>query len=208
MSANVGTTLSLADIDYDCQSQDNSSDPNTVTVSLTDQAQQTLSNAIGVDQIDVFSSSTAEYDGGTFGGLRPIAMCLADLPDEVGPHDDYDPPKTFTVGMSKTWKNTDCGGGSGTWGWLCFDVTSGCNTNDIEDFLDDGFPRNVTLGSLKPPGDPHNFDDVAPPCPTPATRTATPPWRATSGVPHVRAPSSSRATHDAGQQRHALLHRH
>lgn len=158
LSDNLGQTVTATDINYQCTTETNTTTPNTVSVEFTDQAQQALSSALGVDDLDVFAASTAEFNGGAFGPLRPITVCHTDLPASLTPPSSPSTPETVIVGMSRTWKNPDCGGGTGTWGWLCFDVTSGCSTNDIQDFLADGFPRTVDLGTALGGGQPHPYD--------------------------------------------------
>ena len=134
----------------------------TVTVDYTGEAQQALSGGL-TDSLEVFASSTATFLQQEFGPLRPMVICYPDLPSgTLPPADPPDDPISFIVGMGKTWNHSQCGGGggSGTWGWNCFDQF--CQPDDIETYIDGGYPGTVTLGSAQSDGSPHPYVPVPP----------------------------------------------
>lgn len=160
MSVNLGETLTAADIDLTCNASLNVLQPNIVSVSLTEQAQQTLSPAIGATSLDVFSSSTAAFNGYATGLMRPIAVC--NLDSQIS---GYLPPNTGTlpadlvISMGRTWTDPSCGGGSGNWGYLCFD-DPGCSNGEIQTYMRDGHPRGVDLGTANGTN-PHPYNPPA-----------------------------------------------
>lgn len=159
LSENLGATITVAQLNPVCSTTADTVTPNTVQIDFTDQAKQTLSGVLGATQLDVFASSIAEFNGGEFGTLRPITLCHTDLPISLTPPAALPAiPTTVIVGMSKTWKNPDCGGGSGTWGWLCF--AAFCQPKDIEDYLEGGYAGTVDLGTTLADGSPHAFDHI------------------------------------------------
>lgn len=156
LKENPDATFSAGDVDYTCTMETNLLTPNTVQVDFTGQATQTLSDVLGTDQLDVFSSSTAEFNGYAASGLRPLVVCV-DLIDESSP------PGRYIVPMEKTWQSDACGGNSGNWGYLCFDVDAGCSNTTFENFLWHGYPDppgdpTVDLNTALGPGTPHPFD--------------------------------------------------
>lgn len=127
-----------------------------VSVNHTATAQQTLSGALEVERLDVYSSSTATLVDRLGAGLRPIAACLFD--DDIqnwiagGEGSVY----RFTLDNEPT----NCGGAPGNWGWTCFDrdhgpynndAATGCNGNmgqpRIDTMLQYGYSGTVDLGA-------------------------------------------------------------
>lgn len=101
----------------------------TVRVDLTDEAQMTLAGAIGTDQINVYSSTTAaltEVAGGP--GLRPLAACLFD--DDIQDWLAGSNPGNRYKFMLNGSPATDCGGAPGNWGFACFDPSEPINDDD------------------------------------------------------------------------------
>lgn len=159
LSANLGETVNIGDITYACDAIEDFTTPNTVLVELTDEAQQTLSSALGSDAIEVFAASTAEFNGGAFGGLRPISVCSS-----LGPIQSAmttDPPDEglpMLVSMERTWKDpTSCGGAAGFWSWMCF--ASNCGQSSVNQWLASGYTGTIDLGSAD--DDKRDWDDPA-----------------------------------------------
>lgn len=158
MSANLGEGLTASDIALDCMAPADATQPNTVSVSLTREATQTLSQTLGVDSIDVYSASTATFNGFKAGDMRPIALCNVDpvIADYVPPGASGTlPAENLIVSMGKTWTDPNCGGGTGNWGYLCFDQT-GCSNGDIQTLMEHGHANAVDLGTSNA-GAPHPY---------------------------------------------------
>lgn len=159
LSRNLGTTIDVDDLAPVCTTTPDLTTPYTVQISFTDQAQQTLSGAIGAEELNVFSSSTAEFNGLATGPLRPIAVCndhaaiqsaLSSPPPSEG--------LTFIVSMERTWKDpASCGDAGGFWYWMCFD--SNCGQSDVNSYFEDGYPGAIDLGSAD--ADKRDWDDPA-----------------------------------------------
>ena len=140
LSSNLGSTVTLSVPDqFDCSG-------GKVKITFTDAAQQTLSGALGVEELNVLSSSTVEFRD-AFGPLRPIGICndLAPIKAALAspPGEDGVP---LVVSMEKSWHSPGgCGGEGGYWGWLCF--AGNCGDSEVRPWMRDGYTGSVDLGS-------------------------------------------------------------
>lgn len=132
----------------------------TVTVDFTGQAPMTFAGIFGFSQLDVFSSSTAEFDLDPFSLLRPLATCVENPIVQNAGEGAAAEIVTFS-GTSKDGDLTSCVTPSGNWGWLCFAENCGASDDQVCDeptgtggFLRCGVDPGLDLGTapiLLPP---------------------------------------------------------
>lgn len=141
LAANQGGAVSgTPDVTVDC-------DEDTVTVDYTGQAPMTFAGALGFSQLDVFSSSTAEFDFDPEGQLRPMATCIGNPMVEVAGAAGWDTPALITTFENgNTSELSACGSQPGNWGWLCLDSKCGNKDADPKCSDPDGFRAFVRCG--------------------------------------------------------------
>lgn len=160
LSRNIGEAVTLVEPDeYRCNTTNDLTTPNTVEIEFTNASQQTLSGALGADEIDVYASSTAEFNGGDFGDLRPIAACASDAAIAAALASPDTPPSTdpYFLSLDRGWKgDSPCidsaNKPSGDWGWVCFDGNCGNSAHDdgIRGMLQQGYQGHIDLGAAPP----------------------------------------------------------
>ncbi|MDX1510286.1 MAG: Tad domain-containing protein [Nitriliruptorales bacterium] len=132
-----------------------------------------FASVYGFDELNVANQATVQFKPHQ-NGLRPLSMCVDDgsaANDIVNELWLKSPKGTkLTTSLGKTWKSTDfglangCGsGGSGSWGWVCFDKNAPdnqCNAEALDDLMLKGWRHDIELGQ-KPPNTPPPYTGSA-----------------------------------------------